>query len=229
MSDDIKKVSMAVIKRLPKYLQCLGNLLRQDVDRVSSQEISCLLGFTASQIRQDLNNFGEFGQQGYGYNVESLYNEIAKILGLNTVHNMVIVGAGNLGQALANYEDFEAHGFKVVALFDVNPRLVGLKIRDIPIVDVAEMDYFINHNDVDIAVIAVPPERTQEVAEILARTSVKGIWNFSGQEISIPDKSNIIVENVHLIDSLLTLSYRMNEEKLNERIQKQKMKKVLNH
>jgi len=185
-----------------------------------------LLGFTASQIRQDLNNFGEFGQQGYGYNVESLYNEIAKILGLNTLHKMVIVGAGNLGQALANYEDFEAHGFKILALFDVNPRLIGLKIRDIPILDLDELDYFINRNDIDIAVIAVPSDRAPEVAEVLNRTSVKGIWNFSMVEIS---GKNLIVENVHLIDSLFTLSYRMNEEKLEERILKQKMKKVLNH
>lgn len=226
MSEEIKKVSMAVIKRLPKYHQCLGKLLRQDVERISSQELSHLLGFTASQIRQDLNNFGEFGQQGYGYNVESLYNEIAKILGLNTVHKMVIVGAGNLGQALANYEDFEAHGFKILALFDVNPRLIGLKIRDIPILDVDEMDYFINQNDIDIAVIAVPSDRAPKVAEILSRTSVRGIWNFSTAEITT--RKDIIIENVHLIDSLFTLSYRMNEEKLEERILKQKMKKVFN-
>lgn len=226
LSEEIKKVSMAVIKRLPKYHQCLGKLLRQDVERISSQELSQLLGFTASQIRQDLNNFGEFGQQGYGYNVESLYNEIAKILGLNTVHNMIIVGAGNLGQALANYEDFETHGFKILALFDVNPRLIGLKIRGIPILDADEMDYFINRNDIDIAVIAVPSDRAPKVVEILTKTSVKGIWNFSTAEISTG--KNIIVENVHLIDSLFTLSYRMNEEKLEERILKQKMKKVLN-
>jgi len=227
LSEEIKRVSMAVIKRLPKYHQCLGRLLRENIERISSQELSHLLGFTASQIRQDLNNFGEFGQQGYGYNVESLYNEIAKILGLNTLHKMVIVGAGNLGQALANYEDFEVHGFKILALFDVNPRLIGLKIRDIPILDPDELDYFINRNDIDIAVIAVPSERAPEVAEVLARTSVKGIWNFSMVEIS--KGKDLIVENVHLIDSLFTLSYRMNEEKLEERILKQKMKKILNH
>ncbi|MDI3481543.1 MAG: redox-sensing transcriptional repressor [Tepidanaerobacteraceae bacterium] len=226
MSEDIKKVSMAVVKRLPKYHQCLGQLLKDNVDRISSQELSQLLGFTASQIRQDLNNFGEFGQQGYGYNVESLYNEIAKILGLNTIHKMVIIGAGNLGQALANYEDFETHGFKILALFDVNPKLIGLKIRDIPIRDVDELDFFINRNDVDIAVIAVPADRAPEVVEILNRTTVKGIWNFSMAKLQTG--KNIIVENVHLIDSLFTLSYRMNEEKLEERIMKQKMKKVLN-
>ncbi|WP_422444735.1 redox-sensing transcriptional repressor Rex [Thermoanaerobacterium sp. DL9XJH110] len=225
-SDDIKKVSMAVIKRLPKYHQCLGNLLKDGVERISSQELSQILGFTASQIRQDLNNFGEFGQQGYGYNVEQLYNEIAKILGLNYPHRMVIIGAGNLGQALANYEDFEAHGFKIIALFDVNPRLVGLKIRGIPILDAAEMDYYINRNEVDIAIITVPQDRAQEVADILARTAVKGIWNFSPAKLVVP--KNIVVENVHLIESLFTLSYRMNEEKLQERILKQKMKKLQN-
>jgi redox-sensing transcriptional repressor len=225
-SDDIKKVSMAVIKRLPKYHQCLGNLLKDGVERISSQELSQILGFTASQIRQDLNNFGEFGQQGYGYNVEQLYNEIAKILGLNYPHRMVIIGAGNLGQALANYEDFEAHGFKIIALFDVNPRLVGLRIRGIPILDAGEMDYYINQNEVDIAIITVPQHRAQEVADILARTAVKGIWNFSPAKVVVP--KNIVVENVHLIESLFTLSYRMNEEKLQERILKQKMKKLQN-
>jgi redox-sensing transcriptional repressor len=225
-SDDIKKVSMAVIKRLPKYHQCLGNLLKDGVERISSQELSQILGFTASQIRQDLNNFGEFGQQGYGYNVEQLYNEIAKILGLHYPHRMVIIGAGNLGQALANYEDFETHGFKIIALFDVNPRLVGLRIRGIPILDAGEMDYFINQNEVDIAIITVPQERAQEVADILAKTAVKGIWNFSPAKVVVP--KNIVVENVHLIESLFTLSYRMNEEKLQERILKQKMKKLQN-
>jgi len=213
---------MAVIKRLPKYYKCLGDLLRKNVERVSSQELSKLLGFTASQIRQDLNNFGEFGQQGYGYNVSQLYTEIAKILGLNTSHNMVIIGAGNLGQALANYSGFAAHGFNVIAIFDTNPSLVGRKIRDIPIYHVDDMEYFINSNNVDIAVLTVPGDATEKIVEVLANTDIRGIWNFTPKDINI-DK-DIIVENVYLVDSLLTLSYRINESWLQERLLKQKRK-----
>jgi len=219
---EIKKVSMAVIKRLPKYYKCLGDLLRRNVERVSSQELSKLLGFTASQIRQDLNNFGEFGQQGYGYNVSQLYTEISKILGLNTSHKMVIIGAGNLGQALANYAGFADHGFYIIAVFDSNPNLVGRKIKDIPIYHVDDMEYFINRNDIDIAVLTVPAEVTEEIVKILLNTDIRGIWNFTPTEISI-DK-DIIVENVHLIDSLLTLSYRINESWLQKRLSKQERK-----
>jgi len=223
---EIKKVSMAVIKRLPKYYKCLGELLKKNVERVSSQELSKLLGFTASQIRQDLNNFGEFGQQGYGYNVAQLYTEVSKILGLNVSHKMVIVGAGNLGQALANYAGFAAHGFNIIAIFDTNSDLVGRKIRDIPIYHVDEMEYFINSNDVDIAVLTVPGDAIEKIVEVLMNTSIRGIWNFTPKDITV-DKDiikDIIVENVYLIDSLLTLSYRINESWLKERLLKQKNK-----
>ncbi|NLZ53556.1 MAG: redox-sensing transcriptional repressor Rex [Thermoanaerobacteraceae bacterium] len=220
---EIKKVSMAVIKRLPKYYKYLGVLLKNNVERVSSQELSRLLGFTASQIRQDLNNFGEFGQQGYGYNVSQLYTEISKILGLNTSHKMVIVGAGNLGQALANYNGFATHGFSIIAIFDTNPSLVGRKINNILIYNVEDMQYFINKNDVDIAVLTVPREETEKVVNVLTNTGIRGIWNFTPVEITIENK-DIVVENVHLIDSLLTLSYHINESKLQERLLKQKRK-----
>ena len=166
---EIKKVSMAVIKRLPKYYQHLGNLLRDNVERVSSQELSKILGFTASQIRQDLNNFGEFGQQGYGYNVSQLYTEISKILGLNTSHKMVIIGAGNLGQALAKYTGFGIYGFDIIAIFDTNPNLVGREIRDIPIYPVEDMEYFINENDVDIAVLTIPKDKTKKSLKLYQR------------------------------------------------------------
>jgi redox-sensing transcriptional repressor len=222
-SDEVKRVSLAVIRRLPKYHKCLGELLQKNVERISSQELGRILGFTASQVRQDLNNFGEFGQQGYGYNVEQLYNEIAKILGLNTEHKMVIVGAGKLGQALAGYRDFERHGFKILAMFDVDPHLVGSKVRDVPVYDMNELIYYVNENEVDIAVIAVPRERAQEVADILSKTLVKGIWNFAPVEVDAGP--NIIVENVHLLDSLLTLSYRMNESKLMDRLARKNEKK----
>ncbi len=216
---------MAVIKRLPKYYKCLGNLLKNNVERVSSQELSKILGFTASQIRQDLNNFGEFGQQGYGYNVLQLYTEISKILGLNTLHKMVLIGAGNLGQALANYSEFRTHGFDIIAIFDTNPNLIGRKINNTPIYPVEDMEYFINENDVDIAILTVPKDKTEKVIEVLSKTCIRGIWNFTPAEITTDDDTDdIIVENVHLIDSLFTLSYRINEDKLQERLLKQKRK-----
>lgn len=207
-----KKVSMAVVKRLPKYHQCLGELIKNNVERISSQDLSELLGFTASQIRQDLNNFGEFGQQGYGYNVEQLYGAIAKILGLDFTHKVVVIGAGNLGQALANYVGFEEYGFNIIALFDIDPKLVGLKVRDIPIFDVKELKEFVDKNQVDIAILTVPKGAADKTAKALLNTSVKGIWNFSPKKLEVAE--DIIVEDVHLIDSLLTLNYRINEEKL---------------
>lgn len=220
---EIKKISMAVIKRLPKYYKYLGELMRKNVERVSSQELSKILGFTASQIRQDLNNFGEFGQQGYGYNVSQLYTEIAKILGITTNHKMVVIGAGNLGQALANYTGFSIHGFDIIGIFDKNPNLVGRKINDIPIYPVEDMEYFINKNNVDIAVLTVPRDETESIVNRLTNTAIRGIWNFTPVEINIEDR-DIVVENVHLIDSLLTLSYRINESWLQERLLKQKRK-----
>lgn len=221
--DEIKRVSVAVIKRLPKYYECLGNLLRNNVERVSSQELSKILGFTASQIRQDLNNFGEFGQQGYGYNVQQLYLEISKILGLDTVHKMVLVGAGNLGQALVNYGEFRTHGFDIVAVFDTNPALIGHKINNVPIYSTEEIEYFIKENEIDIAVLTVPKGETEKVTGILEKTRIRGIWNFTPVEIKL-ENEDILVENVHLIDSLFTLSYRINEDKLQKRLLKQKRK-----
>ena len=160
--DRENKVSMTVIRRLPKYYRYLGELLNKGINRISSQELSKLTGFTASQIRQDLNNFGGFGQQGYGYNVEELKNELGKILGLDKSYNAVIAGAGNLGQAIANYKGFEDAGFKVLALFDKNPKLIGLKIRDIEIKDVDEMGEFIKENNVEIGIISTPKDNAQE-------------------------------------------------------------------
>jgi len=221
--DEIKRVSVAVIKRLPKYYECLGNLLKNNVERVSSQELSKILGFTASQIRQDLNNFGEFGQQGYGYNVQQLYLEISKILGLDTVHKMVLIGAGNLGQALVNYGEFRTHGFDIVAVFDTNPALIGRKINNVPIYSTEEIEYFIKENEIDIAVMTVPKGEAEKVAGILEKTRIRGIWNFTPVEIKL-ENEDILIENVHLIDSLFTLSYRINENKLQKRLLKQKRK-----
>lgn len=200
------QVSITVIRRLPKYYRYLGDLLDKGVNRISSQELSNLTGFTASQIRQDLNNFGGFGQQGYGYNVEELHRQLGKILGLDTKYNAIIVGAGNLGQAIANYRGFEDAGFKVLSMFDRNPRVIGLKIRgDIEVRDIGTIEDFIANHNVEIGIITTPKEGAQDVANIFVNAGIKGIWNFAPADINLPD--DIIVENVRLNESLFTLSY----------------------
>lgn len=204
------RVSITVIRRLPKYYRYLGDLLNKGITRISSQELSKLTGFTASQIRQDLNNFGGFGQQGYGYNVEELHKQLGKILGLDTIYKSVIAGAGNLGQAIANYKGFEDAGFKVLSLFDKNPKVIGLKIRDIEIRDVDNMINFIKENNVDIGIITSPKSSAQELAEEFIRAGVKGIWNFAPIDLIVPD--DMIVENVRLNESLFTLSYFLKEK-----------------
>ena len=205
-----KNISMAVIRRLPKYYRYLGDLLDKDIQRISSKELSEIIGFTASQIRQDLNNFGGFGQQGYGYNVEALHNEIGKILGLDTKYNAILVGAGNLGQAIANYSGFKKAGFEIKALFDANPRLIGLKIREFEVLDSEILEEFVKDNNIDIAIICIPKNGAQELADKLVNAGIKGIWNFASIDLSVP--SSVIVENVNLTESLFTLSYLMNAE-----------------
>ncbi|KPU26913.1 REX family transcriptional regulator [Caloranaerobacter sp. TR13] len=204
------KVSMAVIRRLPKYYRYLGELMESDVKRISSQQLSQLTGFTASQIRQDLNNFGGFGQQGYGYNVEDLHNQLGKILGLDRVYNTVIVGAGNLGHAIANYRSFEEEGFKVKAIFDADPRVIGTEIRGIKVRDVKELEDFVKENQIEIGIICTPKVVSQEIADKLINSGVKGIWNFAPADLKVPN--DVIVENVHLNESLFTLSYMLKEK-----------------
>lgn len=203
-----KKISAAVIKRLPRYYRYLGDLLDNGITRISSNDLSKRMHVTASQIRQDLNKFGCFGQQGYGYNVELLYEEIKKILGLDKSYNLVIIGGGNLGQALANYGNFGKRGFNFIAIFDRNPKLIGLNIRGIEILDVAELENFLKTNHVDIGVLALPKDNAKQVAPILVNNGVKGIWNFSHVDLDVPD--NVVVENVHLTDSLMQISYAIN-------------------
>ncbi|MCT4631858.1 MAG: redox-sensing transcriptional repressor Rex [Firmicutes bacterium] len=202
------RISMAVIRRLPKYHRYLKELLEKDVKRISSKELSEIIGFTASQIRQDLNNFGGFGQQGYGYNVEELFYEIGKILGLNRTYNTVIIGAGNLGQALANYVSFEKFGFALKGLFDINPKMIGLKIRDIEIYDMDELEEFIIKNNIEIAYICTNRESAQVTAERMMDCNIKAIWNFAPVDIKV--REGVVVENVHLIENLFTLSYFLN-------------------
>lgn len=208
-----REISRAVIGRLPRYYRYLGELLESGVERISSNDLSKRMKVTASQIRQDLNNFGGFGQQGYGYNVKYLYTEIGKILGLDQDHNIVIIGAGNLGQALANYAAFERRGFILKGIFDVNPRLEGVTIRGVPIRMMDELKDFVKDNNIEIAALTIPKSKAVEVADMLVDNGVKAIWNFAHTDLSLPE--NVIVENVHLSESLMKLSYnisRYNEE-----------------
>ena len=206
---EAKQISKAVIKRLPRYYRYLGELLEDNVERISSNDLSKKMRVTASQIRQDLNNFGGFGQQGYGYNVKYLYTEIGKILGLDTVHPMVIVGAGNLGQALANYVEFEKRGFKLVGIFDVNPVLEGIAVRGIEIQMISDLPFFLKENNVEIAILTLPKNKAIDMADILLENGIKAIWNFAHVDLDTPD--GVIVENVHLSESLMTLSYNLSQ------------------
>jgi redox-sensing transcriptional repressor len=201
-----KDISPAVIKRLPRYYRYLGELKEHEISRISSKELSQRMQVTASQIRQDLNNFGGFGQQGYGYNVEYLHAEIGKILGLDQVNNVIIVGAGNLGQALANYQ-FEPNGFRVLGLFDVNPRLVGLSVRGVEIYDIDTLEEFIKTHDIKIAALTLPKQMAPDMAKSMVQWGIKAFWNFAPIDLKLP--GDIMVENVHLAESLMTLSYRI--------------------
>ena len=206
---ETKQISKAVIKRLPRYYRYLGELLEDNVERISSNDLSKKMRVTASQIRQDLNNFGGFGQQGYGYNVKYLYTEIGKILGLDIVHPMIIVGAGNLGQALANYVEFEKRGFKLVGIFDVNPVLEGIAVRGIEIQMISDLPFFMKENNIEIAILTLPKNKARDMAEILIENGIKANWNFAHIDLDTPD--DVIVENVHLSESLMTLSYNLSQ------------------
>ena len=197
-----KNVSMAVIKRMPKYYRYLGELVKNDVDRISSKELGEKIGFTASQIRQDLNNFGDFGQQGYGYNVKELHNQIGTILGVGKEYNAVLIGAGNIGQAIANYSRFTDIGLGITAIFDANPKLVGMRIRDVEIKDIDELKEYLEENNIDMGILCVPRINAQRVCDVLVNGGVKGIWNFAPIDLHVPE--TVKVENVHLSESLLT-------------------------
>ncbi len=193
---------------MPRYYRYLGDLLDEGVERISSNELSEKMKVTASQIRQDLNNFGGFGQQGYGYNVQYLYDEIGRILGLQQQHNIIVIGAGNLGQALANYSKFEKLGFMIIGLFDVNPGLLGHSLRGIPIMMLDDLEAFAGENQIDIAALTMPKHSADSVANRLVKLGIRAIWNFAHVDLDLMDK-NVVVENVHLSDSLMQLSYNM--------------------
>ena len=207
-----KEISQAVIRRMPRYYRYLGELIDEGVERISSNELSYRMQVTASQIRQDLNNFGGFGQQGYGYNVKYLYDEIGKILGLTQKHNIIVIGAGNLGQALANYVKFEKLGFVIIGLFDVNPALKGTFVRDIEVRMLDELEDFVKHNKVDIATLTMPKEAAESVANMVVDLGIHAIWNFAHVDLQLLDK-DVVVENVHLSDSLMQLSYNIVKSK----------------
>ena len=210
-----KEISQAVIRRMPRYYRYLGELLEDGVERISSNDLSKRMNVTASQIRQDLNNFGGFGQQGYGYNVKFLYEEIGKILGLNQKHNIIVIGAGNLGQALANYVKFEKLGFVITALFDVNPALEGVTVRGIKIHMLDELEDYCKDHVVDIAALTMPKEKADAIANRLVNLGIQAIWNFAHVDLDLIDK-DVVVENVHLSDSLMQLSYNIVKNKLNK-------------
>ena len=205
-----KNISMAVIKRLPKYYRYLDELMRNEVDRISSKELGEKIGFTASQIRQDLNCFGDSGQQVYGYNVTELYNQIKSILGLDRGYKAALVGAGNIGQAVSNYSRFEDLGFRIDAIFDANPKLIGMKIKDVEIREIEEMKPILEGEKIDIGIICVPRKNAQNVADDLIKGGVRAIWNFAPVDLIVPN--HVKVENVHSSESLMTLIYLLNEQ-----------------
>ena len=210
------KISNAVIKRLPRYRRYLIELRKKGVEKISSKEFSSLIGYTASQIRQDLNNFGGFGQQGYGYSVDGLYDEISAILGLDKEYRMVLIGAGNLGHAIAKYMQSNKQGFKIYGVFESNPSLIGREFEGLTILDYENIVEYVEKEDIHIGIICVGRDAAQEVADKLSFAGVKGIWNFAPTDIEVP--KHVALENVQLSDSLHSLAYHMND------IQKKKEK-----
>ena len=205
-----RKISRAVISRLPRYYRYLGDLMEDQVERISSNDLSKKMHVTASQIRQ-ISIIRGFGNRDTGYNVKYLYTEIGKILGLDRSHNFIIIGAGNLGQALANYASFEKGGFILKGLFDVNPRLEGVVIRGIPVRMMDELQEFLQNNEIEIAALTIPKSKAKEVAELLVDNGIQAIWNFAHTDLNLP--KDVIVESVHLSDSLMKLSYNVSRHR----------------
>ena len=202
-----RQISKAVIKRLPRYYRYLGEILDSGMERISSGELSSRMKVTASQIRQDLNHFGGFGQQGYGYNVKYLHEEIGKILGLDKTHNMIVVGGGNMGQALSKYASFERNGFKIKGIFDVNPDLIGTQVGNISIYPTSSLREYVKNENIEIAALTLPKAAASEMADVLVSCGIKAIWNFAHTDLIVP--KDVVVENVHLFDSLMRLSYNL--------------------
>lgn len=201
-------VSEAVIRRLPRYFRYLDDLHQRGIVRISSNSLGTRMGITASQIRQDLSCFGEFGQQGYGYNVKELRAEIGNILGVERSHSIIVVGAGNLGHALMQNFRFSDAGFSLNAAFDIDPRLIGTTINGVTVQSMDELDAYCKEHLPDVAILTVPQSVAQEMVDRLAALGVRGFWNFTNKEVSC-ENHEVQVESVHFADSLLTLSYRI--------------------
>ena len=208
-------VSLSVIRRLPRYYRFLGDLLQNGVGRISSKELSQKMNLTASQIRQDLNCFGGFGQQGYGYNIEQLHREIGRIIGVDTMHDTILIGAGNLGSAIAAPMNFEKRGFRLVGIFDSDPQKSGEIIAGLPVRSTGELETFCRENHPTIAILCIPKTAAPKVAPQLVDLGITGFWNFSHYDLRV-DHSDVVVENVHLGDSLLTLCYQVTHNRPEE-------------
>jgi redox-sensing transcriptional repressor len=209
-------ISNSVIRRLPRYYRFLGELEDQQISKISSRELSERMHLTASQIRQDLNCFGGFGQQGYGYNVSELRKEIGRILGVDKHRKTILIGAGNLGTALAVHINFEKSGCSLIGIFDSNKKIAGNPLGKLTITDIDDLEKFCRENKPEVAVLCIPKSVTKEIVDRLTELGVRSFWNFSHYDINVEHK-NIIVENVHLGDSLLTLSYGVNNNLDNDK------------
>ena len=205
-----KEISKAVIQRLPRYYRYLEDLMDQGIERISSGDLSRRMHLTASQIRQDLNNFGGFGQQGYGYNVFNLHEEIAKILKIDQVHSMIIVGAGHLGLALSNYTNFRKRGFDIKGVFDNNPKVIGQEAGGVKVSPMSGMKDIVEKNHIRLAALCIPKDAAVKIVDDLISYGVRGFWNFAHVDLEVPE--HVVVENVHLSESLMRLSYRVFEE-----------------
>lgn len=207
----MKKISSAVIRRLPRYYRTLKEMEREGIERTSSLAMGQRMGLTASQIRQDFNNFGGFGQQGFGYKVTELRGQLASIIGLDAEngYSFVIIGAGNMGRALGRYTRFSREGYRLLGAFDDNPAVIGTEIDGVPVMPMEQLVDFIRQNSIDIAVLTVPASAAQNVADMLADTPIRGIWNFAPVDLVMPP--SVVVESIHLTDSLMTLTYRMGQ------------------
>ena len=206
-------ISMSVVRRLPRYYRFLYDLKENGVARISSRELSQRMGLTASQIRQDLNCFGGFGQQGYGYMVEQLYNEIGKILGMDQLSDTILLGAGNLGRAIANHMDFENRGIHLVGIFDDAPQMTA--VRGLDVLPTGRLEEVCHELKPTVAILCIPKEAAPAIVERLIALGIKGFWNFSHYDIA-HEHPDVIVENVHLGDSLMTLSYQLTQRELEQ-------------
>ena len=205
-----KRVSMTVVKRLPKYYQYLTDLQDQHIEKISSKELAAMMGLTASQIRQDLNSFGAYGQQGYGYKVKELKEAIRKILGLDLQYNCIIIGSGNLGHAIVNYERFKEEGIHFKAMFDVDPDQIGKKVGNVTVYHMDDLDACVAHHKIDICILSVPQKVGQETTDRVVELGIKAILNFVPLDLTVPN--DVVVESVNITDSLFTLTYLINED-----------------